>query len=350
MTGSMHVKFQFVTSRGRKDGSLRYYYQKRGMRPVRLPDDPTSPAFAAAYQAAHNRRPEGKAPSGSFAWVCDQYLDSPKFGRLEAATRAARTRIIRSMTAERIDPAHRETFGQEKFTRLTRRHIVILRDRKADAPNAANERLKILSQIYKFALQMEWTDANPVRDVERVQIASDGHRTATDADLSAYLARHRSGPANLSMRLMMAFGVRVSDLRRLGPANIQGAHLVFRTVKTDMMCELAIPPDLMPVLKSCSNMVFLTTEHGSAFASDKAMSARVAKWFRQAGIDGVTAHGVRKWLATKQAAAGATEYQMMAFFGWRDPKEARPYIAKANRRVMADEASARVARLTRQTD
>jgi hypothetical protein len=39
------------------------------------------------------------------------------------------------------------------------------------------------------------------------------------------------------------------------------------------------------------------------------------------------------------AEQGATEYQLMASFGWSDPKEARPYVQAANRQKMAQEAS-----------
>lgn len=89
-------------------------------------------------------------------------------------------------------------------------------------------------------------------------------------------------------------------------------------------------------------MTFLLTEQGKLFASDKALSKRVANWFRQADIKVITAHSVRKWLATKMAEEGLTEYQLMAWFGWNDPKEARPYVKTASRSRLAQEASDRM--------
>ena len=111
--------------------------------------------------------------------------------------------------------------------------------------------------------------------------------------------------------------------------------LTFTTVKTGMLCELEVDGVDLPK----DRMTFVLTEDGAPFASDKALSQRVAKWFRQAGVNGVTAHGVRKWLASKMAEEGATEYQLCAYFGWRDPKEARPYVQAASRRRLASEAS-----------
>src|SRR5690606_6226551 len=129
-----------------------------------------------------------------------------------------------------------------------------------------------------------------------------------------------------------------SDLRILGRQHIRNNYLVFDTVKTGVRCELPIHPELLAALPR-DKMTFLTNEWGRPFASDKAISQRVAKWFRQAGVEKMTAHSIRKWRATKMAEAGATEMQLMALFGWRDPKEARPYVQAADRRKLADEAA-----------
>ena len=50
---------------------------------------------------------------------------------------------------------------------------------------------------------------------------------------------------------------------------------------------------------------------------------------KAAGVPG-SAHGVRKLAAT-----GATEAQLMAVFGWTDPKMAALYTRTANRRRLA---------------
>jgi integrase len=122
--------------------------------------------------------------------------------------------------------------------------------------------------------------------------------------------------------------------------------LIFDTIKTGVRCELGISAKTFAVLPNKnSNMTFLLSALGVPYGSDKALSQRVSKWFSQAGIEKITAHSVRKWLATKMAEDGATEMELMAFFGWRDPKEARPYVQKANRRKLAAQAQAKIQRL-----
>jgi integrase len=55
---------------------------------------------------------------------------------------------------------------------------------------------------------------------------------------------------------------------------------------------------------------------------------------KAAGVPG-SAHGVRKLAATRMANNGATEAQLMAVFGWTDPKMAAHYTRTANRRQLA---------------
>lgn len=339
MNAPMKLKLQHVTAYPNKDGTLRYYFRRRGQPMVRLLGDPLSPEFMEAYQRNLNWvAPAVHAAEGTFAWLCDQYMDSAEFRGKANATRQARRRVILSMTKERIDPRYPETFGTERAHKIRPRHIAVLRDRKAENPNAANERLKILAQIFKLAVARNWRVDNPVKVVERLSVPRGGHKTATDADIAAYFAKHSSGPAWLAMMILKHTGVRVSDLRILGRQHMRQGHLVFDTVKTGVRCELSIHPDLMAALPR-DQMTFLTNEWGRPFASDKALSQRVAKWFRQAGVTEITAHSVRKWRATRMAEQGATEMQLMALFGWRDAKETRPYVQAANRRRMADEAS-----------
>lgn len=331
MTAPMLFDLKHITVRENRDGTERYYFFRRGQPLTRLPGEPFSGEFMAEYNKCLDWvSPHVATYAGSFEWLCDEYMKSSAFTTKAQATRDARKRVILSMMAEPLERGKPEKFGQERANRIGSVHIEVLRDRKADNPNAGNERLKILSQIFKHAK----ITPNPVRDIERLRVPKGGHRTATDEDIAAYEAKHPNGPARLAMDILKHTGVRVSDLRLLGRQHVKNGLISFVTVKTKMLCELPVSAVDLPK----DRMTFVLTEEGAAFASDKALSQRVAKWFRQAGVNGVTAHGVRKWRATKMAEGGATEMQLMSWFGWKDPKEARPYVQTANRRQMAREA------------
>jgi len=65
-------------------------------------------------------------------------------------------------------------------------------------------------------------------------------------------------------------------------------------------------------------------------------------WFRvackKAGVPG-RAHGLSKAGATRVADAGATEYELMALYGWDNPRTAAIYTRKANRIKLAQSGS-----------
>jgi hypothetical protein len=58
-------------------------------------------------------------------------------------------------------------------------------------------------------------------------------------------------------------------------------------------------------------------------------------WFkdrcREAGLEELSAHGLRKLAAQRCAEAGATEHQLMALFGWANPQQAAVYTKRASR-------------------
>jgi integrase len=327
----MEITIPHVTARNNRDGTKRYYFFRRGQPLTRLPGEPRSAEFEKVYDRCMNWvAPAAAAYEGSFEWLCDSYMKSPAFTGRAEATRKSRKRVIKSMMKELLDPDKPHKFGQERAKRIGVTHIEILRDRKAANPNAGNERLKVLAQVFKFAK----VKPNPVKDVERLSVPQGGHETATDEDIAKYEAKHPAGPARLAMDILKHTGVRVSDLRLLGRQHVRNGLITFTTVKTKMLCRLPINALELPR----DRMTFVLTEEGAAFASDKALSQRVAKWFRQAGVRGVTAHSVRKWRATKMAEGGATENQLMAWFGWKDAKEARVYTQAADRLRMADDA------------
>lgn len=346
------MKLAHVTIRKNKDGSPRYYFRRRGQPIVRLPDNPQSPEFMRSYNAQLNwYAPKRIEKMGTFEWLCDEYMNTLDFKNKSENTRKPRARIMQSMCNEFIDPDHPETFGEEKVLYFTRQHIEVLVQRKSDAPNAANTRLVVLNQLFKLAVSRGYSEFNPCNDVERISISSEGHRTATDENLQEFEAYHRNNPEALfALFLARKTGARASDLRLLGKQHLRGNVLTFRTMKTNRLCELTMDEESLAILKARPGMTFILTNEGIPYQSEKAMSARFSKWFKQAGIEDITSHSVRKWLATKMADQGANEFELMAWFGWSDPKEARPYVERVNRLKLAKKAGEKVQHVTAYRD
>ena len=81
-------------------------------------------------------------------------------------------------------------------------------------------------------------------------------------------------------------------------------------------------------------MTFLMSPRGGPFSPDA-----FAFWFRQrcreAGLEGLSSHGLRKLAATRLAEHGATAHEIMAVMGWTTLREAERYTRAANRKALA---------------
>jgi len=68
--------------------------------------------------------------------------------------------------------------------------------------------------------------------------------------------------------------------------------------------------------------VYLVTAYGQPHSAKG-----FGNWFkhrcREAGLENLSAHGLRKLGAQRCAEAGATEHQLMALFGWSNPATGR---------------------------
>ena len=94
--------------------------------------------------------------------------------------------------------------------------------------------------------------------------------------------------------------------------------------------------DAMPV---SNHMTYLLTSFGKPFTA-----AGFGNWFRKACNDAklpnrCTSHGLRKAAATYFAEQGATDHQLMAWFGWTTISQAQVYTKAANRKRMAEAAA-----------
>ena len=110
-----------------------------------------------------------------------------------------------------------------------------------------------------------------------------------------------------------------------------------RIVKTH---ELPILPPLRQSIDATltGHLVYLVTEFGKPHSA-KGFGNWFKKRCREAGLEGLSAHGLRKLGAQRCAEAGATEHQLMALFGWTNPQQAAVYTKKANRAKLESQAA-----------
>jgi integrase len=346
----MRVHYRHVIEDQDRHGNVRVYYRRDG-RKIRIAEQPGSPAFAArvAELAAQfdagtpPPRPAGQAlvADGTLAWLFARYHASPAFRSLDPLTQRRRYRLAQAMMAEPVRPGARETFEAFPVTRLGPAALEVLRDRKASVPGSANNRVRALRALFKWAKAQRIVTVDPARQLDKLRVVSSGWHTWTPDEIDRFEAAHGPGTkARLALRLLVYTGARRSDAARLGRQHERDGVLRWTAYKGrnrhPMTIELPILPPLREALDAgpVGEMVYLVTDSGRPFAI-----AGFGNWFHdrcvEAGLPHCSAHGLRKAAAARAAEAGATAHQLMAVFGWRSLSEAESYTREAVRRRMA---------------
>lgn len=360
------IDFKFVEKNRSRHGQMRYYFRYEGKRLGRLPDDPESEEFFKLYRK-HRRAVEqaeaqpaaADAPAtlpkvaqpGTFHFMCTAYLSSDAYTRLDKTTQAKRRQIIDSMLLEPLSPEDPRLFAYMPIAALDVANLEVLRDRKRDTPFAADERVKVLGQVFENALAHKpkpLVKANLALLVKRYRKKTEGHATIRPDEIASYIEKHgANSKAVLALTILMFTGIRVSDLALLGPQHRRGNTFLFRVFKNrnrrPTTLEIPVHPILDAVLKMHrpKGMNYMITEYGHAF-SIKGLSQRVSAWFDQAGLKHLTAHSVRKGLATNIAENEATDLMLEGMFGWTDGKTSKIYTRNAQRARLARQAVSKI--------
>ena len=334
-------------------GNIRIYLRQKGHPKVRLEGTPWSTAFMDAYDAAKRRSDapasarSAKAAAGSWRWICQRYFaEYAGFLMLTDKTRAAYRRTLEGTFDEPIAPGDTRCYRDVPLGRMSTKAIRVLRDRKLETPAAANAVVKIMRQVFQFAIEQELLTENPAARVDYFSATTDGHHTWSMEEARKFEARHPLGSqARLAYALLLYTGARISDARLFGRQHVTDGWLDFKPSKTSRTSGVAVNvpilPELQLALDSCrpGNLTFLMTHQHKPYTA-QGLSNRMRDWCNEAGLPQCSAHGLRKAGATIAAENGATEAQLMAIFGWTSAKQASTYTRKANRKKQAGNAMA----------
>lgn len=361
----MAAKLRYITRDRDRHGTVRRYFRTApASRKVRMAEPFGSPAFWDHYGAcldAHAKRlpippaaaadhpavaPPDRPLAGTWRWLCADYMGSAAFRALDASTQRTRRAILDSTCQEPIAPGDARTFAAMPLRHFGRRAVIVLRDRKAGTPDAANNRLKAVRAVFRWALAsaIEPVTADPTRDVPRLHVASQGHHSWTVDEVDQYRSRHGIGTtARLALELLLLTGVRRSDVVKIGRQHRRGDWLRFTPTKgakrAPQILDLPVLPQLAAVIAASptGDLAYLATAYGRPFTA-AGFGNRFRAWCDEAGLHHCSAHGLRKAGAAIAAENGATAHQLMAIYGWRTLAEAERYTRAASQKKLAGEA------------
>ena len=328
----------FLNRHVTRHGRVVWYFRRgRGAR-VRLPGDYGSAEFLAAYDAAaRGEAPAGARkgpPEGAFAWGLALYRRSQAWAALAPATRRQRENIF-----QRIE----EKLGATPLRDWTREKIAAGRDRRAQKPAAARHFVEALRGLFQWLLEAGIVRADPTQGIRIVKPKSEGFAAWSEADVAAFRQKWPLGTRErLAFEVLIGTGLRRGDAVMVGRPHVRAGIIRIKTEKTKEWVAIAIEAPLAAALEAgpCGELTFIA---GDARAPLKKES--FGNWFREAcNAAGIrkSAHGIRKFAATKDAEDGWSEAELNGKYGWTGHRMSSHYTRTANRERLSLGAAERV--------
>jgi len=318
------------------DKGKTYWYFRRSLKDkrIRIRGEYDTPEFNAAYDAAMAGQPVEVSRAvhhASLRWLADRWKESADWSQTAASTRTQRDNIL-----DRILAAN----GDLSYAGIGEAHIQDGMERRHKTPFAANNYLKTMRALFRWARTAKHVTVDPTAGIKLFSRRTKGHEPWTDSDLASYRARWPVGTRQrLAMELIYWTGLRRGDAVRLGRPHIGKDGIARITAeKTGHRVSVPIPAPLKEVLDAgpVGELTFIAGEKGKPLTKES-FGTYFRIWCEAAEVK-ASAHGLRKLAASEAAEAGAADQQLDAMFGWQSPNQSRVYTRAARQDVLAKEA------------
>jgi enterobacteria phage integrase len=337
------IKLRYVDYFTDRNGYARYYFRRRRGSRITLPGMPGSAEFMQAYEAAlANQSSSSATPQksrgtpGTFDHLVELYLRSSDYARLAPSTRNAyRLAIDRLIRDERI--------GHRRVDQLRREHVSHMLAKRAETPGAANDALKKMRILVRFAIDNGLRKDDPTL---RLKPFAEGElHTWSDEEIARYETRWKAGTRErTSFALLLFTGQRLADVARMSWRDLEGGGIHVLQGKTRERLWIPLHPDLAIILEQWTrtHLSILVTNFGKPFTT-KGFGNWMADRIALAGLpERCVTHGLRKAAARRLADAGCTPHQIMSITGHRSLKEVTRYTRATEQRRLATDAMERL--------
>jgi integrase len=332
-----------------RHGKARFYFRRPHYKRMALPGLPWSPEFMAAYQEAMQApatiardAARDRVVPRSLHALAIAYYNSAAFEALQPVTRGVYRNIIERFCRETHEG---QPFGDKSAVTLKPKGVESIMAMRAARPDSANGLRKVLREMMKVAIKLDWRSDDPTQGVRKLKPKKQGgyHRWS-DAEIAQFERKHPIGSkARLAMALGLYTGQARQDVIAMGEQHIAAEVLDWVRRKTEHKTgfELAIPvhPELRHIIDATpsGHLNFLVTELGAPFTA-----AGFGNWFRdrcnEAGLKRCSFHGLRKAAATRLADVGCDALEIAAITGHASLREVQRYTETRDRKRAARRA------------
>jgi integrase len=307
------------------------YYRRDGQR-VRIKADMSSPEFLVEYNKVNQSFEivKEEAPTkGSLGALIEEYLASPDFSELAPRTKKDYRRFTDILKTD---------YGNLPIATMPRAFVFKLRDKYAETPRKANYIVSVLRLLMSYAVDRGWRDDNPALRPKRLKEGS-GYKPWTMLDVKKVIEHTKDERIVAAIMLALYTGQRPGDLVKMLWSQYDGVAIEVKQGKTGQRVWIPVHRELKKVLDKMPRTaaVMLTTERNKPWRGTY-LQHKIRDAVVEAGLDGLTLHGLRKTATTMLADAGCTEREIMAITGHKTSQMVTRYVDASQSKKRAESA------------
>lgn len=313
----MWVQMRYVVAKRNRDGTLRWYWQRRSFPTKRLPDDQGErlSVTAALNERADAEKRGDTGPAepafGTIAWAVTEYKHSPKFARLSVSTRKVYDRWLLSLS---------KTVGHQPITALTPKAVYDIID-GVQSIGAKSHVAAVLSAIAKLAIKRGLLDRNPAQSLDLAQ-SRRRDQLWSDADVASFLETCQGEPMGkaiaLGLTILLFSAQRPGDMRSMTWNQYDGNVIRIRQQKTGKLVDIPCHSELRRALdaaKTKAKGTHIVTRPDGRPVSEFLWREHFNRCRSKAGLMHLQARDLRRTAAVRLAEAGATTPEIAAVTG-----------------------------------
>jgi integrase len=242
-----------------------------------------------------------------------------------------------------------EGIGHRQVREMTREHVQRILAKRADRPGAANEALKKLRILIRFAIDKGWRHDDPCARIKKFPEGE--FHTWTDDEIAIFEHRWPLGTlARTAFALLLYTGQRRSDVVRMAWPDVDDGIIGVVQGKTGAKLGVPIHSALSDALAHCprGDRTILVTSFSKPFTGNgfgNFMADRIA----ETGLpERCVTHGLRKAAARRLAEAGCSANEIASITGHATLAEVSRYTKAAEQTKLARAAMARLRTSTKE--
>ena len=289
---------------------------------AKLPDikDPSFGGSLARAKATRTSR-KNRQDILTLGGLIRGYERSPEYRSKAAATKknysiylAKANELIRSKSGE-SPPA--------KW--IVKADVLALQDRLADTPGAANQTVRAIGALYKWAKDRHGLTENPAHGVKLFPATP--HEPWPESLLEEALADPQVG---MAVALLYFTGQRIDDTISMKWSDIKGDTMSVFNQKKDKTVEVPILPELAEMLKGQPKpaITILTNSNGQPWTQG-GLRGKLQAWAKERGHK-VVPHGLRKNAVISLLEAGCTHAEVSGITD-QSPQMVEHYARRVNK-------------------